>query len=72
MGRDAFKNKFFVLAVTISLIASIGITFVPVTAKMFGLYPLSIKEFVLSVGMGSLGLLVLPELFMRKKLWKWK
>ncbi|MFH0896435.1 MAG: cation transporting ATPase C-terminal domain-containing protein, partial [Candidatus Bathyarchaeota archaeon] len=72
MGRDALKNKFFAIAVTISFIASIGIAYIPLTAQMFGLHPLSLTEFVLSVGVGCLGLLVLPEVFMRRKLWKWE
>lgn len=72
MGRDALKNKLFIIAVTFSFIASIGVVYVPLTAKMFGLHPLSLTEFALSLGMGSLGLLVLPEVFMRKKLWKWE
>ncbi len=72
MGRDALKNKFFIIAVTFSFIASIGIVYVPLTAKMFGFHPLSLTEFALSLGLGSLGLLVLPEVFMRKKLWKWE
>jgi len=72
MGRDALKNKFFVIALTFSFIASIGIVYIPLTAKMFGFHPLSLTEFVLSVGMGGLGLLVLPEVFMGKKLWKWE
>ncbi len=71
MGRDAFKNKFFVIAVSLSFVASIGITYIPTTAKAFGLHPLSLTEFFVSVGVGSLGLLVLPEVFMRRKLWKW-
>jgi len=71
MGRDALKNKFFIIAITLSFIASIGITYIPITAKMFGFRPLGMTEFVLSVGMGGLGLLVLPEVLMRKKLWKW-
>ncbi|MCJ7635552.1 cation-translocating P-type ATPase [Candidatus Bathyarchaeota archaeon] len=71
MGRDALKNRFFVISVTISFVASVGITFIPATAKMFGLLPLSLSEFLVSVGVGCLGLLILPEVFMRRKLWKW-
>ncbi len=72
MGRDAFKNKLFVISTIGSLIASIAITYIPVTATMFGLHPLSLEELFLSVAVGSLGLLVLPELFMRRKIWKWE
>ncbi|MCJ7631949.1 cation-transporting P-type ATPase [Candidatus Bathyarchaeota archaeon] len=71
MGRDALKNRFFVIADIGSLVATVAITYIPITAKMFGLHPLSLEEFLLSVGVGCLGLLVLPELFMRRKIWKW-
>jgi Ca2+-transporting ATPase len=72
MGRDALKNRFFIIAILLSFLVSVGITYVPITATMFGFHPLGLSEFGLSVGMGGLGLLVLPELFMRRTLWKWK
>jgi len=72
MGRDALRNKLFVIAVTFSFVASIGVAYVPFLAQMFGFHPLGLTEFILSVGMGGLGLLVLPEVFMGKKLWKWE
>jgi len=71
MGRDALKNKFFVIADIVSLIATVGITYIPVTAKMFGLHPLNPTELAISVGVGSLGLFILPEVFMRRKIGKW-
>jgi Ca2+-transporting ATPase len=66
MRRDALKNKFFIIAITFSFIASISVIYLPLTAMIFGFYPLGLTEFALSVGMGALGLLVLPEVFMRK------
>jgi Ca2+-transporting ATPase len=72
MGRDALRNKLFVIAVTFSFVASIGVVYIPFLAQMLGFHPLGLIEFTLSVGMGSLGLLVLPEVFMGKKLWKWE
>jgi Ca2+-transporting ATPase len=72
MGRDALKNKFFVIADLVSLVATIGITYIPVTQTMFGLHPLSLTELLISVGVGCLGLLILPEVFMRRKIWKWE
>jgi len=71
MGRDSFKNKFFVIATIVALIGTISITYIPITAKMFGLYPLSMRDLVVSIGVGSWGLFVLPEVFMRRTLWKW-
>ncbi len=72
MGRDSFKNKFFVIAEIISIAATLGITYVPVTAKMFGLSPLSITDLAYVIGVASWGLFILPEIFMNRKIWKWK
>ena len=72
MGRDSFKNKFFVIAEIISIAATLGITYIPVTAKMFGLSPLSITDLAYVIGVASWGLFILPEIFMGRKIWKWK
>jgi hypothetical protein len=72
MGRSNFKNKYFVIAEAVSLIASLGICYIPITASMFGLVPLTPTDLLYVFGFGSLGLLVLPELFMRRKVWRWK
>jgi magnesium-transporting ATPase (P-type) len=72
MGRDSFKNKFFVIAEVISIAATLAITYIPVTAKMFGLSPLSLTDLAYVIGVASWGLFVLPEVFMRRSVWKWK
>jgi len=72
MGRDSFKNKFFVIAEIICIAATLGITYIPITAKMFGLSPLSLVDLAYVAGVASWGFFVLPELFMRRKLWKWQ
>jgi Ca2+-transporting ATPase len=72
MGRDALRNRFFLLAVTLSAISSIGIVYLPATAGVFGFLPLPLPELAISVGVGSLGLLVLPELFMGRRVWRWE
>jgi len=72
MGRGSFRNRFFVIAEIVSIIATPGITYVPITAKMFGLSPLSLTDLAYVVGVASWGLLVLPEVFMRRRLWKWQ
>jgi Ca2+-transporting ATPase len=71
MGRDAFKNKFFVIAEVISIAATIGITYIPITQQLFHLVALSPTDLAYVIGVASLGLLVLPELTMNRKLWKW-
>jgi len=71
MGRDSFKNKFFVTSVIVSLAATLCITYIPITAKMFGLSPLSLTDLAYVISVASWGLFVLPEVFMRRKVWKW-
>jgi magnesium-transporting ATPase (P-type) len=72
MGRDAFKNKFFVIAEIVSIIATIGIVYIPITQQLFHLYPLSLTDFAYVAFVASWGLFVLPEITMNRKIWKWK
>ena len=71
MGRDAFKNKFFVVAEVVCIGATLGITYLPITQQLFHLVALSPTDLAYVIGVASLGLLVLPELTMNRKLWKW-
>jgi len=72
MGRDSFRNRFFVIAEIVSVAATLGITYIPITARMFGLSPLSLTDLAYVIGVASWGLFVLPEAFMRRRLWKWQ
>ena len=72
MGRDAFKNKFFVIAEITSIASTLGITYIPITAQMFHLVPLSLTDLAYVLGVASFGFLVLPELFMGRKVWRWE
>ncbi len=71
MGRDNFKNKYFVIAEIISISATLGICYIPITAQMFGLVPLSPTDLLYVFAVASWGFFVVPELFMRKKIWHW-
>ena len=71
MGRDAFKNKFFVIADLASVALTLGITYIPITQQLFHLVALSPTDLAYVVGVAGLGLFVLPEITMGKKLWKW-
>jgi len=71
MGRDNFRNKYFVIAELISITATLGIAYVPITAQMFGLVPMTPTDFLYILIVASWGFLVLPELFMRRKIWRW-
>jgi len=72
MGRDAFKNRFFVVAEIVSMVTTLGITYVPITASMFHLVPLSLTDLAYVIGVASWGFFVLPEIFMGRKIWKWQ
>ncbi|MFB3889984.1 MAG: cation-translocating P-type ATPase [Candidatus Bathyarchaeia archaeon] len=72
MGRDAFRNRLFVIAEIISIVATIGIVYLPITQQLFHLYPLSLTDFAYVAFVASWGLFVLPEFTMNRKFWKWK
>jgi Ca2+-transporting ATPase len=72
MGRDAFKNKFFVIAEIASIALTLGITYIPITQELFHLTALSLTDLGYVIGVAALALFVLPEITMNKKLWKWK
>jgi Ca2+-transporting ATPase len=72
MGRNNFKNKWFVVAELVSITATLAIPYIPLTAKMFGLSPLSLQDLVFVISVASLGLFMLPEVLMGKKVWKWQ
>ena len=72
MGKNAFKNKFFVISVIISIVATLGIVYIPITQQLFHLYPLGPIDFLYVAFVASWGLFVLPEFTMNRSLWKWK
>lgn len=72
MGRRALQNKFFVISVIVSLTLTLSITYIPITQKLFHLHPLNLKDLTYIALISSWGLLVLPELFMNKKILKWR
>lgn len=73
MGRGAFKNKWFVIAEIVSISTTLAIPYIPITATMFHLAPLTPLDLVQVIGVASWGLLfVLPESLMGKKIWRWR
>jgi len=73
MGCKAFKNKFFVIAEISSIVSTIAISYIPITASMFHLAPLSLPDLVQVIGVASWGLFfVLPESLMGRKVWRWE
>jgi len=71
LGRKNFSNKFFVIAEIASLALTLGISYIPVTQRMFHIVPLTPIDLVYVIGVASWGLFVLPD-FMNRKIWKWK
>jgi Ca2+-transporting ATPase len=73
MGRSAFKNKWFVIAEIISICTTLAIPYIPVTASMFHLVPLTALDLIQVIGVASWGLFfVLPEFLMGRKIWRWE
>jgi Ca2+-transporting ATPase len=73
MGRDAFKNKWFVIAEIVSLVTTIAIPYIPITQSMFHLVPLTLLDLIQVILVSSWGLFfVLPESLMGKKIWRWE
>lgn len=72
MGRSAFKNKFFVIAEIVSISLTLAIPYIPLTQVAFHLVPLSLIDLAYVVGVSSWGLFVLPEIFMNRRVWRWR
>jgi hypothetical protein len=73
MGRSAFKNKLFVIAEISSIVPTLAIPYIPITASMFHLVPLTLSDLVQVIGVASWGLFfVLPEPLMGRKIWRWE
>jgi Ca2+-transporting ATPase len=68
MGRSAFRNRFFVWGTLCCIVLTVSLPYVPVLARAFHVVPLVAREWALVLAMASLGLLVLPEVFMGRKL----
>jgi len=72
MGRNAFRNKFFVIAEIVSISLTLAIPYIPLTQVAFHLVPLSLMDLAYVVGVSSWGLFVFPGIFMNRKLWRWQ
>jgi Ca2+-transporting ATPase len=69
MGREAFKNRFLLIAVIVSALATMLV-------PLFGLFgtvwlddPL---EWTIAIGASLSGLFILPEVFYERKIWRWQ
>ncbi|MBS7610392.1 cation-translocating P-type ATPase [Candidatus Bathyarchaeota archaeon] len=67
-----WNNKFFVLADLASIALTMAIPYVPVFQMMFRTVPLLWDDWIVVLGTASWGFLVLPEIFMGRKVLRWK
>ncbi|MCW1309910.1 MAG: calcium-translocating P-type ATPase, SERCA-type, partial [Candidatus Nanoarchaeia archaeon] len=68
---NPFTNKFLVIAVLASLVLTASLTIVPVFQQMFGTVALSLTDWIIVIAIGSVGFLIVPEVFYGRKIWKW-
>lgn len=72
LGRDNLNNKSFLISVVASLILTICLPYIPILGSAFHIVPLTITELGLVLGISSLGLFVLPEVFFGRKFLRWR
>ncbi|MEM2947366.1 MAG: cation-translocating P-type ATPase, partial [Candidatus Bathyarchaeia archaeon] len=68
MGREAFNNKFLVIAVIVSAVATI---LVPYFGLMGTIWLDDPMEWAIAIAASLSGLFILPEIFYGRKIWKW-
>lgn len=71
MGRKALENRFLVIAVLVSAALTLGITYIPITQRLFHLTALNMRDLAYVIGVASWGLFLLPEVLMGRRAWKW-
>jgi len=68
MGREAFNNKFLVISVIVSAIATVLVPLFGVFGTVWLDDPM---EWTIAIAASLSGLLILPEVFYGRKIWKW-
>ena len=68
MGRDAFNNKYLVIAVVVSAAATI---LVPYFGLMGTVWLDNPTDWAIAIVASMSGLFILPEVFYGRKIWKW-
>ena len=71
--KNAFRvgftsNKYLLVAVVASALVTIMIPF----TGLFGTVPLSLTDWAIVIPLSLSGLLILPEIFYDRKIWKWR
>ena len=65
---NPFENVHLVVAVVLSFLLQLAVLYVPFLQSLFKTVPLSGSDWLIVLAMSSVGLLVLPELFMNRSL----
>ena len=71
MGRRALENKYFVLGTLACILLTVSLPYIPGIAEAFRVVPLTAKEWAIVLVCASFGLLILPEVLMGKKVFRW-
>ena len=61
-----WKNHYLILAVAFSAILTASLCYIPLFQSLFHTVPLDLNDWTWVLGFASLGLFILPEIFMRK------
>jgi hypothetical protein len=68
MGRENFRNKFLLISVIVSAIATM---LVPYFGILGTVWLDDLMEWTIAIVASLSGLLILPEVFYGRKVWKW-
>ena len=71
--KNAFRvgftsNKFLLLAVVVSMLLTVIVPF----TGLFGTVPLSLMDWAIVIPVSLSGLLIMPEIFYNRKIWRWR
>ena len=71
MGRNAFRNKYFVVSTIATILLTVSLPYIPGLAAAFHVVPLTVQEWAIVLGCAGIGLLILPEVLMGRKIFRW-
>lgn len=71
MGRSAFRNKFFTVSTVATILLTVSLPYIPSLAAAFRVVPLTGQEWAIVLGCASIGLLILPEVLMGRRVFRW-
>lgn len=71
--KNAFRvgftsNKFLLFAVVVSMLLTVIVPF----TGLFGTVPLSLMDWAIVIPVSLSGLLIMPEIFYNRKIWRWR